>query len=74
MAVVLDDRITENSGTLNITMATFQDAGEYMCVASNELSNITSSPVRLTVQGVCACDSIQLTLHPVAILLLGVLF
>ena len=57
VAVVLDDRVTENSGTLNFIMATFQDAGEYICAASNELGNITSRPARLTVQGIMfACD------------------
>lgn len=61
--VVLNDRVSENNGTLNITMATRQDAGMYVCVASNELGNITSTTAQLTVLGMCAacCVTAPLT-------------
>ena len=53
VAVVLDDRVMENSGILNFTMAMFEDAGEYVCAARNGLGNTNSRPVRLTVLGMC---------------------
>ena len=53
--VVLNDRVMANNGSLNITMATRQDAGNYVCVVSNELANITSTAAQLTVRGMCVC-------------------
>lgn len=49
--VELDARVMEVNGTLNIAMATRDDAGQYKCVALNEHGNVTSDPATLSVAG-----------------------
>lgn len=51
LPIELDARVMEVNGTLNIAMATREDAGQYICVALNEHGNVTSDTARLSVAG-----------------------
>jgi hypothetical protein len=49
--VNLNTRVMEVNGTLSISMVAREDAGQYVCAASNELGNVSSDPATLTVRG-----------------------